>query len=38
MDILKKVYKVIKFNQKGCFKPYIKMNTEHQNIMVIFIA
>ena len=26
--ILKKVYRVIKFNQKYWLKPYIKMNTE----------
>ena len=26
--ILKKVHRVIKFNQEGCLKPYIEMNTE----------
>ena len=26
--VLKKVYRVIKFNQKACLKPYIDMNTK----------
>ena len=26
--ILKKVHRVIKFNQEGCLKPYVEMNTE----------
>ena len=25
---MKKVHRVIKFNQEGCLKPYVEMNTE----------
>ena len=32
---LKKIHRIIEFNQEACLKPYIDMNTEYMNIEMI---